>query len=214
MSVGVMLHVAARAEGGEVAPAASAVGGIVVEMRGCEIDRPARHADVFERDEGGLRAQRPTATVTPGARPAIPPDAISVGELGGVQSVGSTTSFAASLGAHEADEVGDLGPVDWVELPMFGTDRHGAILNHPGPERKRKIAVAGPLGRECDRSESGVAGYKKGRGVKPLPRCQWISFVMIGDSAETSTPIAITEASEPINQFVAFCCATSSAAHP
>jgi hypothetical protein len=116
-----------------------------------------------------LATQRSAMAIAPGARIAIPPDAIGIGELGGVVSVWAATLFAAPLGAHEADEVGDLGPVDWVEPAMFGTYRHGAILNHAGPERKGKIAVAAPLGGHRGRSESGVEGYKKRERRKAPP---------------------------------------------
>jgi len=146
MFVGVVNHVAARAERGEVAPAPSAMGRIVVEVRGGEIDRAARHANIIERDEAGLGAQRSPASVAPGARFAVPPDSIRAGELGDVEAVRAAALLATPLRANEADEVGDLGPVDRVEPAMFGTDRHGAILNHAARERKGKIALAAPLG--------------------------------------------------------------------
>ncbi len=46
--------------------------------------------------------------------------------------------LAASLGAAEADEVGQLAPVDRVEPAMFTRDRHNPILNHRAQERKQK----------------------------------------------------------------------------
>ena len=135
----VVHHVTAWTERSEVAPAPPAVGRIVIEMGCREIYRSFCHTNAFERDEYRLATQRSAMAIAPGARIAIPPNAVGTGELGSVETMRTPATLATPLGANEADEVGDLGPVDRVEPAMFRADWHEVILNHCIQERKGKI---------------------------------------------------------------------------
>ncbi len=136
----VMDHVATLAERSEVAR--RVVGRIMVQMRAREID--PRDADERQRARA-WRSHPAPAPVAPLPAIGIPPAAVA--QVEHVPTVRTSAMLAAALGAAEANQLRQLGPVDRVEPAMFGHDRHDDSMSQPSRERKQKI-VLGALPRE------------------------------------------------------------------
>lgn len=127
----VVAHVASLAERGQVTRAV--VAGVVVEMRTGQ-----DHAGAAERqgrrdacqaglcaDHGRGARQRPyppAPAITPAGAGVVPPGAIA--QMHDVAPVRPSAMLALPLGAVEADQRGQLTPVDRVEPAMFARDRH------------------------------------------------------------------------------------------
>ena len=108
-----------------------------------------------ERDQipfARVRAAPPP--IAPVTMIAIPPS--TVAEMHDAPAMRTPAVFAAALGAAEPDDPRQLGPVDRIQPAMFGHDGHAQILNHPGAERKGKVAV------RCGTKS-------KGRRISPPP---------------------------------------------
>lgn len=120
----IVQYVATWAQGGEVAPASTVIGWIVIEMRGGEIDGLSRHADIMKVDKDRLPAKRSAPVVAPSSRIAVPPNTIGADKLSDKLPVRAAALLAPALRPNETDEVSDLGPVDRIEPAMFRTDWH------------------------------------------------------------------------------------------
>lgn len=73
---------------------------------------------------GRCQLQLAALAAAPGLRHLIPP--APVPQVADQLAVGAATAFAAAFGPPEADHLGELHPVDWVEEAVFRADRHDA----------------------------------------------------------------------------------------
>ncbi|MBB3941618.1 hypothetical protein GGR39_003299 [Novosphingobium fluoreni] len=145
---GVVAHVAALAERGEIARAI--VAWVVVQVRGSEHD--ARHAQgcgwidagkarlhESQLSRGRQAADRPALAVTPAGLLLVPP--YTVTQVLYRAPVRAPAVLATALGALEADQRGQFAPVDRVEPAVFARDRHGDSMSQAGQERKGKTLL-------------------------------------------------------------------------
>lgn len=121
MFAGVMAHMAALTERREVAW--PVVAGIMVQVRAGEHDARDPHWTWrFDAGESRLRprhlvrcrqaANSPALPVAPAPCVLVPP--VPISQVQHVATVGAATMFTTSLGAVEANEGGQLPPVDRI----------------------------------------------------------------------------------------------------
>ena len=130
----IVTHVAGLAERRQVSQ--TVVAGVVVEMRaGQRHARPAERQGRRDAGEARLRVDHgggagqcpypPAPAVPPAGAGVVPPS--SVAEMHDVATVRPAAMLALPLGAVEADQRGQLAPVDRVEPAMFACDRHDPL---------------------------------------------------------------------------------------
>ena len=115
-------HVAALAEGDEVA--ASVAGGVVIAVSSGQDDlrRPHGSKDVVSADPD---AEDASAPITPAQCLSVLP--ASVAEVEHALPVRAPVRLAATACAPEADHGRELRPVDGVEEAVLAPDRHRAL---------------------------------------------------------------------------------------
>jgi hypothetical protein len=131
MFVGVMAHMAALTKRREVSW--PVIARIMVEVRGGEYDARDPHWSWrLNAGESGLhpcqllrrrQAANPSALpIAPALCVLVPPSPIT--QVQHVATVRATAMLATSFGAAEADDGGELAPIDWIEPAVFARDRH------------------------------------------------------------------------------------------
>ena len=115
----VVFEVAALAPGGQIRVAVAA--GVVLAVAGGQ----DRHGQPGAGQIGDA-AQDAAPAGAPGTGLRIPPRPAV--EADDDLPVRPRAAFAASPGPAEADHGRELGPVDRVEVAVFGADRHGSVL--------------------------------------------------------------------------------------
>jgi len=128
----VMDHVTTLAERGELVE--RAVAGVVVEVGA---GQHHRRPGAVSQDVAGRSLHPPALAVAPVQPPPIPPAAVA--EVEDAFPVRAAAMLAAPAGAHEADVMGQLRPVDRVEEDMLGPDRHQR--RDPGMMHRERTAV-------------------------------------------------------------------------
>ena len=121
----IVKHVAALAEGSEVARAV--VGRIVVEMRGGQDHSRRPYAGL--KESGWLRRRAPQSSaeaVTPGLLGLVPPATIS--QVADELPVRPPAALTPPLRTLEADDGGELRPIERVKPAVLRPDRHQAWL--------------------------------------------------------------------------------------
>ena len=118
----VVQEVAALAERLEIAMPRTAMRRIVVEMGRCQhnLGRPGRRV----RGQGG-RGDFAALAIAPDTAVLVPPTAVA--EMVDSPAVWPAARLAAAAGAHEADPVADLRPVDRIEEPQLRSYRHRSV---------------------------------------------------------------------------------------
>jgi hypothetical protein len=124
---------------------------------------------------------------------ALLPQGAGQGDVFAVQDPRAPGLLAAMDGLNLGSGVGPSGP----QRRGSGRVRYEVEPEKPGMDDTLGGDPGRPLGRNRAR--------QKRKSPKPLPLLQWIILVMIGDSAESSTPIPITEPSVSMSQVCAFC---------
>ena len=146
MFTGIVAHVAALAQCGEITRAV--VAWVVVQMRtGEHHARDAQHRRRANPRKARLRARqlgwicecthRPPAPIAPARGLFIPPHAVA--EMQHVAPMRTSAMLAPPFRTREADERGQLSPIDRVQPAMFTRDRHGDSMSRGQAGRKRKV---------------------------------------------------------------------------
>ena len=84
-------------------------------------------------------AHPPAAAITPGAALGIPPGAVA--QVRDVLPMQAAAALAAALGASEADDMGQLAPVDGVIPAVLRSDRHDGSLSHRLPGSNPDVSL-------------------------------------------------------------------------
>jgi hypothetical protein len=132
----VMQHVAALAECFQVPVPTSAMGRVMVEMR-------SREHHACGPGSLGQRRRRagdaPATSVPPDPACLVPPP--TVPEMPDGLPVRPPADLASTPRPYEAHPLADLAPVDGVEEPQLGSDRHRVQPDHKPSKRRLATRV-------------------------------------------------------------------------